>query len=84
MEVDPQVAALRGDDSRLIVEAFDADGRLVERYVGPSSAEQWVMHRRNECALTCSLCHQTLAEAVGEDLALRTMFERVFHKPAPW
>lgn len=69
---------------RLIVEVFDREGRLVSRSVGPSAAERLADHERGECAATCSHCHADLAGRIGEDAALRTMFERTFNKPAPW
>lgn len=68
----------------LIVETFDADGRLLERVVGLSATELRTLHERGECCPTCSHCHQELARQIGEDAALRQMYQRTFNKPAPW
>ena len=70
--------------SCLIVEAFDAEGRLIERWVGPSSSQLKVAHERGECSAMCSHCHQAVADALEEDAALRAMYERVVGRPASW
>lgn len=71
------------EEGRLVVEVFDSEGLLAERVVGSSSAELLAQHLAGECATTCSWCHQALADKIGEDAALATMYERSFGTPMP-
>lgn len=70
-------------EGRLIVEVFDAKGELAQRSVGPSSMELLAKHRAGQCDATCSWCHQALADKIGEEAAIATMYERCFGTPMP-
>lgn len=70
-------------DVRLVVEVRDGEGVVVERSVGASSAELLEQHRAGLCSVTCSWCHQALADEIGEDAAVAVMYERSFGKPMP-
>lgn len=70
-------------EGRLIVEVFNAKGELTERSVGPSSMELLAKHRAGQCDATCSWCHQALADKIGEEAAIATMYERCFGSPMP-
>lgn len=70
-------------EGRMIVEVFDSEGRLAERSIGASSSELLAQHRAGQCSATCSWCHQALADKIGEDAAIATMYERTFGNPMP-
>lgn len=70
-------------EGRMIVEVFSNEGELVERSIGASSVELLAQHRAGECSVTCSWCHQALADKIGEDAAVAVMYERSFGKPMP-
>ena len=70
-------------EGRLILEAFDNAGNLVKRSVGPSTLELLTLHRDGKCHVTCSWCHQALAEKIGEDAAVASMYSRSFGQPMP-
>lgn len=67
----------------LIIEVFDSGGALVEQSFGPSNSELLVLHLAGQCAPTCSWCHQELADKIGEDAAVATMYEQCFGEPMP-
>lgn len=79
-EMSEEEAAAEG---RLVLEAFDSAGNLVKRSVGPSTIELLALHRDGKCHVTCSWCHQALAEKVGEDAAVASMYDRSFGRPMP-
>lgn len=70
-------------EGRMVIEVFDAEGKLVKRSFGASSAELLAQHRAGECSITCSWCHQALADKIGEDAAVAAMYERSFGRPMP-
>lgn len=71
------------EEGRLIVQVFDPEGELVERFYGASRTELLARHRAGECSSTCSWCHQELAEKIGEAAAVAAMYERCFGEPMP-
>jgi hypothetical protein len=63
---------------RLIVTILDASGEVVSQEFGPSHAELLRLHEDGKCHATCSICHERLANEIGEQAALEHMFFRVF------
>lgn len=70
-------------EGRLVATSYDAQGNIVERVFGESTAEQREKHLAGNCAATCSYCHQQLADIIGEDAAVATMYQRVFGREMP-
>lgn len=70
------------DPTSLVIEVFDANGRLVSRDVGPTAAELLALHAGGRCCFTCSHCHQEIADKIGEDAAIEIMLAKGRESPA--
>ncbi len=70
-------------EGRLIVSTQDDNGDWQVESYGPSIAEQIASHEAGTCGTTCSYCHQALADAIGEDAAIETMYLRTFGRVMP-
>lgn len=70
-------------EGRLIVSTQDGNGVWRVESYGPSSAEQLASHAAGTCGTTCSHCHQALADDIGEEAAIETMYLRTFGKEMP-
>jgi hypothetical protein len=53
--------------NRLVAEFFDAEGNLVDKYVGPSNEELLELHLNHKCSLFCPICYQEACDWLEEE-----------------
>jgi hypothetical protein len=51
----------------LIIERFDLDGNLIERFIGPSTGELLLAHNAGECHAFCPICVTEAERMLGEN-----------------
>ncbi len=60
------MAEQNDDDSRLVIELFDANGVCVKRGVGPSQQERKAAHDACECDQWCAYCYTDACASLVE------------------